>query len=202
MISLAAATLVLLAALPLFFGISAAGRDPVFASLDSLSVPAWAATKAEDNSSGSRWCFIECRFRERTAQSEQPFAKTAQAYEAALAEAGWQQWKVGQCPEQPVDGVYNCWRRDEFTLDLWVRQPACAADAVAAQGQEILPSANPDGSVDTPKPGTCTGSTITIKVQNAITDQRGQPEPEPKLGETPDAVPGEDPLPGATPTPS
>jgi integrin beta 3 len=192
---------VVLGALPLFFGIRAAGRDPVFTSLDALSVPAWASNGAEDSSSGSRWCFIECRFRERTAQSEQPFGPTAQTYEAALAQAGWQPWKVSQCPEQPVDGVYSCWRRDEFTLDLWVRKPACAADAVAAQDPAIVPSAAPDGSVATPDPAQCTGSTVTIKVQNAVTDVRGQPQPAPTLGETPDTVPS-DPLLEATPTPT
>jgi integrin beta 3 len=39
-------------------------------------------------------------------------------------------------------------------------------------------------------PEKCVGSTVSIKVQNAITDTRGKPEPKdsPLVGETPDAV--------------
>ena len=49
--------------------------------------------------------------------------------------AGWQPWKVGAVPGAADHrrGKYTCWRRDEFTLDLWVRLPECAVDAVAAQ---------------------------------------------------------------------
>jgi integrin beta 3 len=202
MITLTVLTLVVLLALPAFFGIRAASRDPVFNSLDALAIPGWAASNVEDRSTGSRWCFIDCRFRERTAQSARPPAETAATYQKALSTAGWQRWEVAQCPEQPVEG-YTCWKRDEFTLDLWVRQPACAADAVAAQAPGVVPT---EGVVPaTPDPKLCTGSTVSIKVRNAITDERGRPDQQvdpSHLGETPDVILTEAPTVEATPSPS
>jgi integrin beta 3 len=202
MITLTVLTLVVLLALPAFFGIRAASRDPVFNSLDALAIPGWAASQVEDRSTGSRWCFLDCRFRERIAQSDRPPAETAATYHKALTTAGWQRWEVAQCPEQPVEG-YTCWRRDEFTLDLWVRQPACAADDVAAQAPGVVPTT---GVVPAPPdPKACTGSTISIKVRNAITDERGRPgrqlDPS-RLGETPDVILTVVPTPEATPSPS
>ena len=38
------------------------------------------------------------------------------------------------CPEQPVPGQYSCWRRDEFTLDLWVRAAGLPGPEPAAVG--------------------------------------------------------------------
>ena len=199
-ITLVSLSVVVLGLLPLIFGIRAASRDPVFTSLDALNVPGWAAAQVEDEGSGSRWCFIDCRFRERTAQSSRPYAETAKAYSTALTTAGWQRWKVGDCPEQPVtDGSYTCWRRDEFTLDLWVGPPECAVDQVAAQDPAALP---PAGSPTTPATK-CVGSTVSIKVQNAITDVRGKTEPKPNpslVGETPDPTLAPDT--SLTPTPA
>jgi integrin beta 3 len=205
-ITLVVVSVLVLGLLPLYFGIRAATRDPVYNSLDALAVPTWAAGKVEDHSSGSRWCFLDCRFRERTAQSQRPFAETAKVYSSALVTAGWQRWNVSDCPDTPIkagDGQYTCWRRDEFTLDLWVRLPECAVDEVAAQDPAALPSLGPDGVAETPDASKCTGSTVSIKVQNAITDLRGKPDPAPPLnGETPDPVPNNDPLLEPTPTPS
>src|SRR4030095_11367276 len=62
-ITLVSLSILVLGLLPLFFGIRAATRDPVFNSLDALDVPGWAATEIDDRSSGSRWCFLDCRFR-------------------------------------------------------------------------------------------------------------------------------------------
>jgi hypothetical protein len=198
LVSLAVFVLLLL---PAFFGIRAASRDPVFTSLDALNVPGWAAGQVKDQDSGSRWCFIDCRFRERTASSTKAYAETAKVYESALTTAGWQRWKVGQCPEQPVtDGSYTCWKRDEFTLDLFVGPPGCALDQIAAQDPAVLPSS---GVVATTPAGKCVGSTVSIKVQNAITDVRGKTEPKPNpslVGETPDPTLAPDPL--LTPTPA
>ncbi|WP_130513047.1 hypothetical protein [Krasilnikovia cinnamomea] len=195
---------VVLGLLPLFFGIRSATRDPVFTSLDALQVPSWAAAQVKDRSSGSQWCFLDCRFRERTAQSQQPYQETTKAYAAALSTAGWHRWKVDECPEQPVtNGSYTCWRRDEFTLDLWVGPPACAIDAIAAQDPAALPSTGANGVAPPTDPKKCTGSSVSIKVQNAITDLRGKPEPAPNpslVGETPDPVLSDDPL--LEPTPS
>ncbi|XVV10434.1 hypothetical protein ACQP2X_37150 [Actinoplanes sp. CA-131856] len=200
LVSLAA---VVLLVLPAFFGLRAAGNDPVFGSLNSLDVPSWAAEKVDDQSSGSRWCFMDCTFRERIAQSAKPFAETTQAYTAALSAAGWQPWKVAECPEQPVgkdEGTYSCWKRDEFTLDLWVRLPECQVDQVAAQDPATIPSAGTE-PVD---PKDCVGSTVSIKVQNAIADTRGDPDVQesPLVGETPDPVLSDDPLLEPTPTAS
>jgi hypothetical protein len=207
MITLAVLTLVVLLALPAFFGIRSASRDPVFTSLDALGVPASVAADVKDFSSGSRWCFLDCRFRERTAQSASSPQETAKVYQAALTTAGWQRWKVAQCPESqqptPPDGSYTCWKRDEFTLDLWVRQPSCAVDAVAEQAPGVAPT---EGVVPAPPdPALCKGATVSIKVRNAITDERGRSAPavDPSLlGETPDAVLTDDPLLEPTPTPS
>jgi integrin beta 3 len=202
-ITLMSLSVVVLGLLPLIFGIRSASRDPVFNSLDALDVPGWAASQVKDQGSGSRWCFLDCRFRERTAQSSKPYADTAKVYSAALTTAGWQRWKVGQCPEQPVtQGSYTCWKRDEFTLDLWVGPPECAVDQVAAQDPAALPSS---GVVPTSPAGKCVGSTVSIKVQNAITDLRGRTDPKPNpslVGETPDPTLAPDPLLSPTPTQS
>jgi hypothetical protein len=198
LLSLAGVVLVLL---PLIFGVRASSHDPVFSSLDSLDVPSWASVQVDDQSSGSKWCFLECRFRERIAQSDKPFKETTAAYTAALSSAGWEPWKVGECPDQPVaakDGTYSCWKRDEFTLDLWVRLPECAVDQVAAQDPALATS------VPSTPAKKCVGSTVSIKVQNAVTDLRGKPAPQesPLIGETPDAVISDDPLLQPTPTAS
>src|SRR6185312_494062 len=93
------------------------------------------------------------------------------------------------------DGRYSCWRRDEFTLDLWVRLPECSVDAVAAR----------DPSTRTAKPPTglqeCVGSPVSIKVQNAVTDLRGKPDRDSPglVGETPEPTPADDPLLGTPP---
>jgi integrin beta 3 len=202
-ITLMSLSVVVLGLLPLIFGIRSASRDPVFNSLDALDVPGWAASQVKDQGSGSRWCFLDCRFRERTAQSSKPYADTAKVYSAALTTAGWQRWQVGQCPDQPVtQGSYTCWKRDEFTLDLWVGPPECAVDQVAAQDPAALPSS---GVVPTTPASKCVGSTVSIKVQNAITDLRGRTDPRPNpslVGETPDPTLAPDPSLSPTPTQS
>jgi integrin beta 3 len=200
MVTLLTVTLVLLGALPLYFGIRTATRDPVFTALDGLAVPAWAAAGIEDRSSGSRWCFSECRFRERTARSGRATDETAQVYTAALTEAGWRPWVVAGCPQEQAGGRFTCWRRDEFTLDLWVRAPTCEEEPAAGAAEP--------GEVGTEPPAgsaACAGSTVSIKVRNAISDERGRPEetPDPDLvGETPDPVLPDTLLETPTPTPS
>ncbi|MDG4770515.1 MULTISPECIES: hypothetical protein [unclassified Solwaraspora] len=198
---------VVLAALPLYFGIRAATRDPVFNSLDRLDVPEWAAQERTDAVSGSRWCLIDCRFRERTMTSERGTEETAQVYTAALTDAGWLPWDAELCPSQPVEGQYNCWTRDELTLDLWVRPPACSDDlllqrpTVEPPSGESTDGGSTDGeSADSPpvtEAETCTGSVVSIKVRNAIGDDRMKPQPstDPSLtGEDPDPVFTDDPL--------
>lgn len=200
-IALVLASLLVLGALPLFFGIRAATRDPVFNALDALAVPAWAETSTVDGVSGSRWCLLECRFRERTVQSANSWQETAEVYQAALAREGWQRWEVALCPEQPVqDQHYSCWRRDELTLDLWVRTPVCPTD----QPDGVPPVApSPGADATPPADPSCTGSIVSIKVRNAIADERTGPRPttDPSLtGEDPEPIFTEDPLGGLLPS--
>ncbi|AEV87375.1 Collagen alpha-5(VI) chain [Actinoplanes sp. SE50] len=191
LITLTTLAAVVLLVLPAFFGIRAVSSDPVFASLDALNVPSWADQKPDDKNSGSRWCFGDCRFRERTTESQRPFKETTEAYSKALTEAGWSPWKVAGCPESPIkaeEGTYTCWRRDEFTLDLAVGLPGCAVDQVAAD-------ALPDAGTDQAEAGTkgaqkcADGSTVSIKVRDEITDERGKVDQHPgPVGATPDPV--------------
>ncbi len=202
-VTLVSLAVVVLVVLPAFFGLRAAGNDPVFSSLNSLEVPSWAEQKVDDQSSGSRWCFFDCTFRERTAESEKPFKETTAAYTSALTAAGWEPWKVVDCPEFETDkqkGTYTCFKRDEFTLDLVVGPPPCEVDQVAANDPSV------GGATAPPvKPaGECVGSSVSIKVQTAIADTRGQPQEEenPLVGVTPDPVITDDPLLEPTPSPS
>ena len=203
-VTLLSLAVVVLVVLPVLFGLRSASRDPVFGSLDSLDVPSWASQQVDDQDSGSGWCFLDCKFREREAQSARPFAETTAAYSSALAKAGWKTWKVAECPETPIaadQGTYSCWTRDEFTLDLWVRLPECAVDRVAAND----PTAQLPSTAPTPSTKKCVGSTVSIKVQNAISDTRGKPDPDrgkPLVGETPDPVFSDDPLLAPTPAAS
>jgi hypothetical protein len=207
--AIVAAILVLLGALPLYFAVSAATRDPVFGVLDALEVPASTARNVTDREDGSIWCIAECRFRERSARSEQSVEETTGTYTAALAKQGWRSWAPTMCPDQPVDGNYTCWRRDELTLDLWIRPPACVnpkaptadPDAGVAPTQSPAPTLSPGADPNK----TCGGADVSIKVRNAIGDPRTKPQPsvDPSLiGETPDAVFTDDPLKGPTTAPS
>lgn len=188
LITLSTLAAVVLLVLPAFFGLRAMADDPVFASLDALDVPAWAAKNPQDVATSSRWCFIECRLRERLAESEHPFKETAQAYTTALEEAGWKRWQVKGCPETKVpadNGVYSCWKRDEFNLDLLVSLPGCAVDQVA---QEAVPPAGTDAAeAGRAGVGKCEGSTVSLKVQYEIGDERGKVDKNPgPVGVTPD----------------
>ncbi|MCW2139323.1 hypothetical protein [Actinoplanes cyaneus] len=205
LITLSTLAAVVLLVLPAFFGLRAISSDPVFASLNALDVPAWADQKPDDKGSGSRWCFLECRFRERTADSQRPFKETTEAYTKALTEAGWTPWKVADCPESPVkaeEGTYTCFRRDEFTLDLAVGLPGCAVDQVAA---DALPAAGSEaaeaGATGPEQCDASQGSTVSIKVRAAIADERGKTDRNPgPVGQTPDPVLNEnDPLLSPTP---
>ncbi|MBX6357293.1 MAG: hypothetical protein IRZ05_15755 [Micromonosporaceae bacterium] len=198
--TLLSVVVVILGALPLYLLIRDATRDPVFTSLNALPLPAWAEASRTDTSYGSRWCIIDCRFRERELTSERPTDETANVYQNALRSAGWRPWKVKQCPDFPVPGHYSCWRRDEYTLDLWVRDPTCKSDPLRLR-PTVGPTASP-GTVPG-KQDDCSGSVVSIKVRNRIDDERGR-GPEPKVdssltGETPDAVFTPDPL---TPSPT
>ncbi|MFD6565976.1 hypothetical protein [Micromonospora profundi] len=193
-------SVVLLGAVPLFFGVRTLSRDPVFDNLDQLNVPAWAATKTVDDVSGSRWCLLDCRLRERTVTSEKSPEETAKVYEDALRQDGWQPWKVSRCPEQETKGTYTCWRQDELTLDLWVRQPTCVPPPVDGE-----PAVVPSSPEESAAAGECAGSLVSVKVRNAIDDERTRPQPatDPSLtGEDPFPTVSGDPLIDLTPSPS
>jgi hypothetical protein len=180
-------SLLVLGALPLYFGVRAAARDPVFTSLDALNVPGWAASKTVDDVSGSRWCLMDCRLRERTVESQRAWQETATVYETALSNSGWRPWQVALCPGQQVKGHYTCWRRDELTLDLWVRPPTCAGD-VAPSPPAVQPPAKAKAPTPATGGGKCGGSVVSLKVRNAIGDDRTKPQPS-----TDTSVPGVDP---------
>ncbi|HEX6685691.1 MAG TPA: hypothetical protein VF062_23145 [Candidatus Limnocylindrales bacterium] len=214
----------LVGALPFYFVLRAATRDPVLTSLDSLSVPAWAVERKDDNIGGSRWCLLDCRYRERTLVSSHPVEETAKVYQDALRSAGWTAITgVPGCPPEAVEGEHeSCWRRDEFTLDLWVREPpACTEDplnkrptiAPTAPTESPAPGASgapdPNQSPDTagaPANDVCAGSTVTMKVRNAIADERLRFEPEstpdPELGNLNDGDLNPSGAPTPTPGPS
>lgn len=218
--ALAVVVVMLLGAPILYFGILFATRDPVLNSLDRLDVPAWAAQSPEDRIiSGSRWCFVDCRLRERTLRSSGDPAETTQAYQDALRAAGWVRWEVGGCPSAPVDGDYSCWTRDEYTLDLWVRPPDCAYDPLnlrpdlpeeedqegqenqedqdgqeGDQAQDGGDSEAPEGTEETGDPAEdeeCGGAVVEIKMHNRVADQRGLPGAEGGTGEIPNGPPGQ-----------
>jgi hypothetical protein len=195
----------LLGAPVLHFLIQTATRDPVLNSLAALDVPDWALVSADDRIiSGSRWCFIDCRFRERIVVSTGDAATTTQVYQDALREDGWVPWVVDGCPLGPVDGDYTCWTRDEYTLDLWVHLPACAYDP-----RRLRPTLEAEGGA-TPAAGAtpgadgaeCSGSIVEIKMQNRVADERGRPGRDggPGPGQpTPTGPPPAEPTADATP---
>ncbi|NUR29982.1 MAG: hypothetical protein HOV83_29725, partial [Catenulispora sp.] len=67
-------------------------------------------------------------------------------------------------PAKGVSGHYTCWRRDEYTLDLWVRDNPCANELLANR-----PTTTSDQEQAAPQ---CKGSLVSFKVYNAIADER------------------------------
>jgi integrin beta 3 len=157
LITLAFVTLVLLGALPGFFVIRGLVQDPAFRAMDTLPVPSWAAQRPVDQAVGNRWCFQACRVRQRTLESQRELAPTLAAYRKALGQEGWKPWQVQGCPARQVRGNYTCWRRDEYTLDLWVRAPDCRKGGGAGDGV----SGN-----------ACPESIVTVVIRNAGADPR------------------------------
>lgn len=129
-------------------------EDPVFAALDDLSLPGWAAGSPVDSAHGNRWCAGECRTRERTWTSERDLPETREVFGAALGEGSWEPLVVEGCPPSvDIIGVYGCWSRDEYVLDLWVRPLPCDATDLAARDR-------------------CTGAMATAVVRNRVADTR------------------------------
>jgi len=172
-ITLVAVVLLVLGAYPLYLATQVASRDPVFNALDTLDVPDWADGAPTDVVFGSRWCIKECRFRERTLESQRSPDETAQAYEKALRDGGWQPWAVEGCPTD-LPGHYTCWTRDEYTLDLYVRDPACADDPLRRR-PTVAPNRTPTQQASPVE--VCEGAAVTLKVRNRIDDERGRGDP-------------------------
>jgi hypothetical protein len=200
-------------ALPFYFVLQAATRDPVISTLNSLAVPAWAATSKEDVISGSRWCLIDCRLRERIVRSTEQPRNTTNAYRDALLATGWTPLLVPGC--EPIDEDFqshSCWQRDEFTLDLTVTEADCedplhnrprpSASADVSPGASGSPEAtasaapNPTGG----PPQDCVGSKVSIKVFNAIADDRLRFSPEPTTN--PGELTDDDLMPSDSPSPT
>ncbi len=158
MITLICVAVVLVGAVPAFFGIRYATQDPGFRALDALPLPSWATERVEDRAVGNRWCIGTCRVRQRVWESQRDTTSTVNAYHAALRKDGWKPWTVAGCPRRQVRGEYSCWRRDAYTLDLWIRLPDCRRKGGA--GGEAAPG------------NRCPGSLVTVVVRNAGADKR------------------------------
>lgn len=182
LLALAGLVLVLLVALPAFLLIRDSSKDPATASLNSLSLPGWAAVGHDDQSSGSRWCVQTCRWHERTWRSTKAAGDTDPAYRSALTVAGWTPLTTG-CPAGGAGtGTYSCWQRDQYRLDLWTRNAPCGLAGVAPSPGASLPSAAPSATTDllpvpdasaSAPPPTCAGALVTAKVAARI-DQHWQ----------------------------
>ncbi|GIH06294.1 hypothetical protein Rhe02_43610 [Rhizocola hellebori] len=204
--TLIALVVAVVGALPFYFVLRAATRDPVITSLDALAVPDWAVANKTDNITGSRWCLLDCRYRERTADSSKTIPDTAKVYRDALVGAGWSPMvNIQGCEpsETPEQGDHSCWQRDEFTLDLTVSEPPCKLEGGGRRGFDTpvpTSSASPEATPD-PAPSECGGSVVHIKVFNAIDDIRLRYSPEPSLDPGLDNLTDEDLNPSASPTP-
>jgi integrin beta 3 len=158
--SLVVIAVLLLGAIPIYLFVRTVTQDPVFNALDSLGLPTWAAGPHTDAYTGSRLCIKECRFRERTWQSERPPDETHLAYATALTDAGWRARTEGACPAY-AEGIPSCWHKDEYVLDMWVRAPVC--DEPPAR-----PTSTPAAGQTVPATPRCPGSYVTVKVFNAV----------------------------------
>ncbi len=161
---------VLAGAIPLFLGVRAATRDPVFAELDSLSLPDWATVSHLDQTDGSRWCITVCRNREREWMSSHGPEETWGVYAAALRDHGWKPFSHPSCVVDRVEGFAGCWQHDEYVLDLWSRKPVCdmAALRAAAVAAPPVTSAGPAASATPVAPLVCPGAVVTAKVYERV----------------------------------
>jgi hypothetical protein len=162
--TLVVVAMLLLLAYPIYELTKAGVKDPVLGQLDSLNLPGWADMRHDDATAGSRWCINQCRFRQRTWESER---KPDLAYDTALREAGWRPRTDGICPAVQ-EGTATCWKYDEFVMDMWVREPVCDVPPPRASASP-RPSASPGPSGQAaPSAPTCPGSLVTMKIFNAV----------------------------------
>jgi hypothetical protein len=165
--------MLLLAAYPVYLFTRSVAEDPVFGGLDALDLPSWAAIQHDDAAEGSRWCIEQCRYRKRTWASERKPDETNQAYVTALQAAGWRPRTTGFCP-QVSEGVASCWKRDEYVMDMWIREPICDVPPPRPSISPLPPAATaspaspaPPAADVSPTP-LCPGSLVTVSVFNAI----------------------------------
>jgi hypothetical protein len=166
----AVVAVLLLGALPAILFFRSSGTDPVFANLDGLSLPAWAAAQHPDEATGSRYCVKTCRLRERDWHSTKSAQETDAAFETALTKAGWVRWRTSGCPKLGT-GTYTCWQRDQFVLDLWTRDAVCGlvTPASAAPPSSAPPALDPVPSAGASgPPPTCAGALVTAKATDRI----------------------------------
>jgi len=152
--------LAILGAPLMFYVLRELTRDPVFVEMDGLDVPGWAAGKPKDSFAGSRWCVQQCRFRQRTWESQRDSKETSGAFEKALTANGWRPWHVKGCPQPQAQqkGVETCWQRDEYVLDLWVYQPECEVKEKPADPGNASAAPNVEA--------VCPNTVVQVKVVN------------------------------------
>src|SRR5690606_19167108 len=118
-VTLTLVALLMLAAYPVYLFVQTLTRDPVFAGLDGLDLPSWAAYEHADRAEGSRWCIDDGRFRTRSWLSERPPEETQGVYAQALHDAGWRTY-VGTCQQSADESVITCWKKDEYVMVMHV----------------------------------------------------------------------------------
>jgi integrin beta 3 len=158
--------ILLLAAYPVYLFTRGVAQDPVFSDLDALDLPTWATMMHEDAASGSRWCIEHCRFRHRTWASERKPDETNAAYAVALNDAGWRPY-AGDCT--PYDeGIASCWQRDEYVMEMWVREPICDVPPPRPSITGVAPAEGVTPGPEQSAPAVCPGALVTVEVSNAI----------------------------------
>jgi len=162
--TLVVVAMLLLLAYPIYELTKAGVKDPVLGQLDALNLPGWADVDHDDATEGSRWCIKKCRYRQRTWESERKPDETNLAFDTALRQAGWRPRTDGICPGA-TEGTATCWKRDEYVMDMWVREPICDVPPPRATVSP-RPSASPGPSP--PAAQACPGALVTMKIFNAV----------------------------------
>jgi len=160
-VTLVLVVLLLLAAYPVYLFTQTFAADPVFAELDGLDLPEWAAYHHEDKAEGSRWCIQQCRVRERIWDSERGPQDTHPVYATALLADGWR--LNDRCVTVSDDSVASCWKKDEYVMIVHVIEPICEV----APPRDPLPGATP-APEETAADRQCPGSRVNMLIMNAI----------------------------------
>jgi hypothetical protein len=162
--TLVVVAMLLLLAYPIYELTKAGVKDPVLGQLDALNLPGWADVNHDDATAGSRWCINQCRYRQRTWESERKPDETNLAFDTALREAGWRPRTDGICPGA-TEGTATCWKRDEYVMDMWVREPICDVPPPRAT---VSPRPSATAGPSPPAAQACPGALVTMKIFNAV----------------------------------